>query len=71
MTKAKLNAKTIELRRLMKAHGLSCRQVAAMVNRSRQAVKRWTAEFTIVDQSMLELLKFKLESEARNSPPKK
>lgn len=58
--KSKLDPRTVELRRLMRQHGLSARQVAALVGRSRQAVKRWTGEFTIIDAALLELLKYKL-----------
>ena len=68
MTKRKMNVKTLELRQLMGQHGLSCRDVGAIVGRSRQAVKRWMGEFTIIDSSMLELLKLKLSARPQRKP---
>lgn len=56
----KFDPKTIELLRIMNQHGLTARAVAQLVGRSRQAVKRWTGEFTVIDQSMLDLLKYRL-----------
>jgi hypothetical protein len=60
----KLDPKTEELLQLMSSHGLTTRAVGKLVGRSRQAVKRWTGEFTVVDQSMLDLLKYKLKEQA-------
>lgn len=54
------NARTVELRKLMASHSLSCRQVATMLGKSRQSVKRYTSEHTIIPEGSLELLKYKL-----------
>lgn len=56
----KLDPKTVELLQIMQSHGLTARAVGQLVGRSRQAVKRWTGEFTIIDQSILDLLKYRL-----------
>lgn len=60
MAKKALDPKTIQLLALMKQHDLSARAVGTLVGRSRQAVKRWTGEFTVIDQSMLDLLTYRL-----------
>lgn len=55
-----LDPKTQELLQLMSEHKLTTRKVAALVGRSRQCVKRWTGEFTIIEQQMLDLLKYRI-----------
>jgi transcriptional regulator with XRE-family HTH domain len=61
MSKKPLDPKTEALRALMTQHQLSARQVGNLVGRSRQAVKRWMSELTIIDQSMLDLLNYRLQ----------
>lgn len=56
----KLNPRTVELRKLMREHSLTTRKVGELVGRSRQAAKRWTAEFTVISQPMLDLLKYRI-----------
>lgn len=51
---------TVELRRIMRDNALTTRAVAEMLGRSRQCVKRWSSEHTIIPPPMLELLKFKI-----------
>jgi transcriptional regulator with XRE-family HTH domain len=61
MTEKKpLDPKTETLLTLMRDHGLTARQVAVLVGRSRQAVKRWMCELTVIDQAMLDLLHYRL-----------
>jgi hypothetical protein len=61
MASRDIDPKTRELLRLMQKHELTAREVGELVGRTRQAVKRWTGEFTIVSESMLALLKFRLK----------
>jgi hypothetical protein len=65
MASKRRNPKTLELLRLMEEHDLTTRAVAQMVGRTRQCVKRWTAEFTIIEQPMLDLLKYRLADTER------
>jgi len=58
--------KTKELLDIMRRHDLTARRVGQLVGRSRQAVKRWTGEFTIIDQSMLDLLKYRLKDKSNS-----
>lgn len=64
-----LDPKTKELLKIMNEHGLTTRAVAKLVGRSRQAVKRWTGEFTIIDQSILDLLKYRLAEQPKGPAP--
>lgn len=64
MTKKTLDPRTAQLLRIMRKHGLTTRQVGQLVGRSRQAVKRWTSELTIIDESLLALLKYRLREES-------
>lgn len=68
MSKTKrLHPRTIELRNLMAQHGLTARQVSAMVGRSRQSIKRYTAQLTVVSETVLDLLKYRLRDQSK--PP--
>jgi transcriptional regulator with XRE-family HTH domain len=69
--KTTLDPKTRELRRLMKEHKLSTRAVAALVSKSRQTVKRYTSEFTIISQATLDLLKYRLTDPKKTTEPAK
>jgi hypothetical protein len=57
--------KTDELWSLMREHQLSTRKVGELVARSRQCVKRWTSEKTIISQPMLDLLKYRLSDKPK------
>jgi DNA-binding transcriptional regulator YiaG len=56
----KLNPLTTQLRSIMAKHKLTTRAVAELLGRSRQCVKRWSSEHTIIPEPMLELLKYKI-----------
>lgn len=62
---ASQDPKTQELRALMAQHGLTTRKVGELVGCSRQCVKRWTAELTVIKQPMLDLLKYRLQDQPK------
>lgn len=63
--KEEFHPRTKELRAIMSKHSLSARQVGTLVGRSRQAVKRWTSELTLISTPLLDLLKYRLKDQKK------